>query len=86
MFNWSHNTAEMFVVDWSDKDFSQFEKLFEQTNQVCIFVKSGNSSVSPYDAENRKAKIISNLGKNEYIDGIHYIIIETPNIKGKYNA
>ena len=52
---------------------------------VCEML-SDTDDENPYDAERRKAKIISALGKQDHIEGYTYIIIETPNIPEFYNA
>lgn len=86
MFRWYLKTGEMFISDWTEDKTVEFEKLFPTVGQICIFVKSTDESEDPYDLEKRKGKIISELGKREYIEGVHYIIIETPNIIGRYDA
>ena len=86
MFRWYLNSSPMFVVDWTDDNTIAFEKTLATVGQVCIFIKSRDQSDDPYDLEKRRGKIISELGKREYIEGVHYIIIETPNIVGWYDA
>ena len=86
MFRWYRDPAEMFVSEWTDNELAQFEKLFNDIQQVCVFVRSSDESSNPYDAEQRKGKIISNLGNNGYIEGVHYVLLETPKLVGRYNA
>lgn len=88
MFSWNNKTATLYVNDWTDDHYTQFEKLFKEIGQVCVFVRCSldTDDENPYDAERRKAKIISALGKQDHIEGYTYIIIETPNIPEFYNA
>ena len=88
MFDWATATGCMCINNWKDSDTQEFESMLTSAGQVCIFLKSIDSinEENPYDAQQRKTKIISTLGKKEYIEGVNYIIIETPNIIGWYNA
>ena len=80
MFSWNNKTATLYVNDWTDDHYTQFEKLFKEIGQVCVFVRCSldTDDENPYDAERRKAKIIPALGKQDLIEGYNHIIIQTP--------
>jgi len=92
MFNWSKETQPLFVDKWTEECYNNAIKLLDDNQQVCIFLRmqetitEDNEINSPYYNQKVVGEIISTLGKQEYVEGHQYIIIETPYIKDFYNA
>jgi len=90
MFNWSKETTPIFVDNWTNECYNKAVKLLDDNEQVCIFLRmqpaGGDELNSGYVNQKVVGEIISSLGKQEYIEGHQFIIIETPNIKDFYNA
>jgi len=92
MFNWANETYPIFVDKWSDECYNKTINLLDKQKQVCIFLKiqkNENEDTeinAPYHSQKVVGEIISTLGKQEYVEGHQYIIIETPYIKEFYNA
>lgn len=68
-------------TDWSDKNTETFQSLLTEVGQVCILIETATDPKNPYGFEQVTAKIISTLGKLDYVEGQQYIIIQLPNIK-----
>ena len=68
-------------ADWSDKNTETFQSLLTEVGQVCILIETATDPKNPYGFEQVTAKIISTLGKLDYVEGQQYIIIQLPNIK-----
>ena len=83
MFQWHNPTAQMqgTYTDWSDKNTETFQSLLTEVGQVCILIETATDPKNPYGLEQVTAKIISTLGKLDYVEGQQYIIIQLPNIK-----
>ena len=83
MFQWHNPTAQMqgTYTDWSDKNTETFQSLLTEVGQVCILIETATDPKNPYGFEQVTAKIISTLGKLDYVEGQQYIIIQLPNIK-----
>ena len=90
MFDWSKECLPIYIDKWTDECYNKIINLLDNENQVCIFLKmqlqGGDELNSGYVNEKTVGQIISSLGKQEYIEGYQYIIIQTPNVKGFYNA
>ena len=83
MFEWYKPTAQMqgTFADWSEQHTESFQFLLTEVGQVCILVETATDPKNPYGFEQVTAKIISTLGKLEYVEGQQYIIMQLPNIK-----
>ena len=66
MFSWNNKTATLYVNDWTDDHYTQFEKLFKEIGQVCVFVRCSSDT----DDENPMLKVrqkLFALGKQDSI-------------------
>ncbi len=83
MFNWKLPTAQMqgTFSSWSDKHIQSFQSLLTEVGQVCILIETTSDEKNPYSYEKVCARIVSDLGKLNFIEGQQYIIMQLPNIK-----
>lgn len=92
MFDWSKESCPIYVDKWTDECYNDVIKLLDNNQQVCIFLRMQESMTEhdeinpPYHNQKVVGEIISTLGKQEYVEGHQFIIIETPYIKEFYNA
>ena len=66
MFSWNNKTATLYVNDWTDDHYTQFEKLFKEIVLMCVCEMLLELMMRTRDAERRKAKIIQ-LGKQDLL-------------------
>ena len=87
MFKWQNPTAQMqgTFANWSEQHTESFQFLLTEVGQVCILVETARDSNNPYGFEQITAKIISTLGKLNYVEGHQYIIMQLPNITKAIN-
>jgi|13_taG_2_1085334.scaffolds.fasta_scaffold04227_7 hypothetical protein len=83
MFNWKLPTAQMqgTFSSWSDEHIQSFQSLLTEVGQVCILIETTPDEKNPYSYEKACARIVSDLGKLNFIEGQQYIIMQLPNIK-----
>ena len=83
MFNWQLPTAQMqgTFSSWSDEHIQSFQSLLTEVGQVCILIETTSDEKNPYSYEKVCARIVSDLGKLNFIEGQQYIIMQLPNIK-----
>ena len=83
MFNWKLPTAQMqgTFSSWSDEHIQSFQSLLTEVGQVCILIETTSDEKNPYSYEKVCARIVSDLGKLNFIEGQQYIIMQLPNIK-----
>jgi hypothetical protein len=88
MFNWKLPTAQMqgTFTEWSNEHIQSFQSLLTEVGQVCILIETVTNEKNPYSYEKVCARIVSDLGKLNFIEGQQYIIMQLPNIVETNNA
>lgn len=96
MFDWKKPTAQMLGrwQPWHDGHTALFKRAIAETGQVCIMVRDVGGIVgedagagrtatqddNPFEWNQVRQGIIAGLNKEDYMIGIHYIIMKVPNI------
>ena len=90
MFDWQKPTVQMLGrwQPWHDGHTALFKKALEITGQVCIMyrdVSGADAGVegqddNPFDFEDVKKRIISDLADHGYKEDKDFVVIKVPNI------
>ena len=83
MFNPKKPTAMLMgrFQPWHEGHLKLFEKALEKTGQVCVVIRTMPlNENNPYNLDQVKLKLQTNLDENGYKFLEHYIIVDVPNI------
>ena len=83
-FDWKKETVQMLGrwQPWHDGHLQLFKRALSKTGQVCIQIRDCQNwdNSNPFNFEEVKENIVSNLSKEGFILGSNYIIQLVPNI------